>query len=184
MSPNSGDQWSDSDPQAQPPSGADQAREQVKPFPELPQQAPSSPPADNNDYAAPAGVPQQPGQPYQYAQPPAYMQPQPYAQPQAFAQPQAYAQPGQPLAGVPVQQVVAPKNPAVSLILSFFIPGLGTMVNGNVGRGVLILVLYVVGWVLSLLLIGIPLLIGAWIWGLVDGYTSAQRWNREHGIIS
>jgi TM2 domain-containing membrane protein YozV len=135
-------------------------------------------------------VPQQPGQPYQYAPPPGYMPPQPYPQPQAygqpqvFGQPQAYVQPGQPLTGVPVQQVIAPKNPAVSLILSFFIPGLGTMVNGNVGRGVLILVLYVVGWVLSFLLIGIPLLIGAWIWGLVDGYTSAQRWNREHGIIS
>jgi TM2 domain-containing membrane protein YozV len=184
MSPNSSDQWSNSDPQSQPQSGADQARDQLKPFPELAQQAPASPPADNNGYAAPAGLPQQPGQPYQYAQPPAYVPPQSYAQPQAYGQPQAYAQPGQPLAGYPVQQVVAPKNPAVSLILSFFIPGLGTMVNGNVGRGVLILVLYVVGWVLSFLLIGVPVLIGAWIWGLVDGYTSAQRWNREHGIIS
>jgi len=184
MSPNSNGQWPDSDPQWQPPSGAGQAREQVKPFPDLPAQAPASPLAGHDGHAGPAGVPQQSGPAYQYGQPPAYMQPQPYAQPQAYGQPQAYAQPGQPLAGFPVQQVVAPKNPALSLILSFFIPGLGTMVNGNVGRGVLILVLYVVGWVLSFLLIGIPLLIGAWIWGLADGYTSAQRWNRDHGIVS
>jgi TM2 domain-containing membrane protein YozV len=184
MSPNSNDQWPANDPQSPLPSGPDQAREQARPLPEPAQQTPAGPPADNSSYAAPAGGPAQPAPPSQYAQPPAYVQPQTYAQPQAYGQPQAYPQPGQPPAGYPVQQVVAAKNPAVSLILSFFIPGLGTMVNGNVGRGVLILVLYVVGWVLSFLLIGIPLLIGAWIWGLVDGYTSAQRWNREHGIIS
>jgi hypothetical protein len=56
--------------------------------------------------------------------------------------------------------------------------------TGNAGRGALILGLYAVGWVLSFFLIGIPLLIGAWIWGMVDGYTSAQRWNQQHGIIS
>ena len=70
------------------------------------------------------------------------------------------------------------------MLLSFFIPGLGSMVNGAVGRGILILALYAVGWLLSLFLVGIPLLIGAWIWGLVDGYTSAQRWNRQYGIVS
>jgi TM2 domain-containing membrane protein YozV len=113
-------------------------------------------------------------QPYQHG--PAYEQARPFPDPA----PQA----GQHQAGYAVRQVVAPKNPAIGAILSFFIPGLGTMVNGSVGRGVLILALYAIGWVLSLLLIGIPLLIGAWIWGLVDGYTSAQRWNRQHGIIS
>jgi TM2 domain-containing membrane protein YozV len=83
-----------------------------------------------------------------------------------------------------VPQVVAAKNPAIGVVLSFFIPGLGTMVNGSAGRGVLILATYAVGWLLSFFLIGIPILIGAWIWGLVDGYASAQRWNRQHGIVS
>ena len=44
--------------------------------------------------------------------------------------------------------------------------------------------LYVFGWILALFLIGIPILIGAFIWGLVDGYLSAQRWNQAHGIVS
>jgi TM2 domain-containing membrane protein YozV len=79
---------------------------------------------------------------------------------------------------------VAPKSPAVSVLLSVFIPGLGSMVNGNVGVGVAILLLNIVGWILALALIGIPLAIGTWIWGLVDAHQSAQRWNREHGIIS
>lgn len=80
--------------------------------------------------------------------------------------------------------VVAPKNPAVSLIVSFFIPGVGSMINGDVGTGIAILLLYIVGWVLAVFLIGIPLAIGAWIWGLVDAYKGAQRWNARHGIIS
>lgn len=81
-------------------------------------------------------------------------------------------------------QAVLPKNPALGVILSFFIPGVGSMVNGDATRGVIILVIYMVGWVLALFLIGIPILIGAWIWGLVDGYLSAQRWNLAHGIVS
>jgi TM2 domain-containing membrane protein YozV len=79
---------------------------------------------------------------------------------------------------------VAPKSPAVSVLLSIFIPGLGSMVNDNVGTGVAILVLNIIGWILAIVLIGIPLAIGTWIWGLVDAYKSAQRWNRAHGILS
>jgi TM2 domain-containing membrane protein YozV len=79
---------------------------------------------------------------------------------------------------------VAPKSPAVSVLLSIFIPGLGSMVNDNVGVGVAILILNIIGWILAIVLVGIPLVIGSWIWGLVDAHQSAQRWNRSHGIIS
>jgi hypothetical protein len=58
------------------------------------------------------------------------------------------------------------------------------MTNGNVGIGVLILALNILGWMLLIFLIGIPLVIGTWIWGLVDAHSSAQRWNQAHGIIS
>jgi TM2 domain-containing membrane protein YozV len=86
--------------------------------------------------------------------------------------------------GQPGAMMVAPKNPAVSLIVSFFIPGVGSMINGDVGTGIAILVLYIIGWVLAIGLIGIPLAIGAWIWGMVDAYRGAQRWNARRGIIS
>jgi TM2 domain-containing membrane protein YozV len=93
--------------------------------------------------------------------------------------------PGAFIAPVPGgQMMVAPKNPAVSLLISFFIPGVGSMVNGDVGTGVAILVLYIVGIFLVIFLIGIPLLIAAWIWGLIDAYQGAQRWNARHGILS
>ena len=79
---------------------------------------------------------------------------------------------------------IAPKSPAISLIISFFLPGVGSMVNGDVSTGVVILVLYIVGIISSVFLIGIPLAIGVWIWGLVDAYQGVQRWNRAHGILS
>ena len=107
---------------------------------------------------------------------------------QAQARPEAEARPLPQAGAVPqsqaVPQIVVPKNPVVSVILSFFIPGLGTMVNGDVARGAIILGVYMLGWILAFFLIGIPILIGAWIWGMVDGYLSAQRWNAAHGIIS
>jgi len=84
---------------------------------------------------------------------------------------------------MPAMQV-APKNPALALIASFFIPGLGTMINGQGGKGAMILVGYVVSWLLTFVLIGIPGLIGFWVWGMVDAYQGAQKWNARHGILS
>ena len=80
--------------------------------------------------------------------------------------------------------VVAPKNPAISLIVSFFIPGVGSMINGDVGIGVGILVLWIVGIFTAFFIVGIFLILGAWIWGMIDAYQGAQRWNRAHGILS
>ena len=79
---------------------------------------------------------------------------------------------------------IAPKNPAVSLLISFFIPGVGSMVNGDTGTGVAILIGYMVSWILTLVFIGIIGVVGFWIWGMVDAYQGAQRWNARHGIIS
>jgi TM2 domain-containing membrane protein YozV len=98
--------------------------------------------------------------------------------------PMLVASPGYAVPAPPGAMVVAPKNPAISLIVSFFLPGVGSMINGDVGTGVAILLLYIVGWALAIFLIGIPLAIGAWIWGLIDAYQGAQRWNARHGILS
>jgi TM2 domain-containing membrane protein YozV len=95
-------------------------------------------------------------------------------------------QPGYP-AGVAQphgQLAVAPRSPAISLIASFFVPGLGSMINNRVGIGILILGIYALGFILAFFIIGVPIAIGAWIWGMVDGYQAAQAWNRAHGIIS
>jgi TM2 domain-containing membrane protein YozV len=79
---------------------------------------------------------------------------------------------------------VAPKNPAISLLVSFFIPGVGSMINGDVGKGVAILVGYIFSWFLMLIIIGIFGVFGFWVWGMIDAYQGAVEWNRRHGIVS
>jgi hypothetical protein len=76
-----------------------------------------------------------------------------------------------------------PKSPGISLLVSFFLPGVGTIMNGETGKGAGILV----GWGASVVfsvfcLLGIIAVIGLWIWGMVDAYTGAQAWNRAHGF--
>jgi TM2 domain-containing membrane protein YozV len=120
-------------------------------------------------------------QPFQYGAsgyepeqtPPAYghgygQQPQPYYPPTQYG---------------PVPRV-APKNPGLALLVSFFVPGVGTMMNGEVGKGVGILVGYIVSVFLTIILIGILGMLGFWIWGMVDAYNGANEWNRRHGIVS
>ena len=96
-----------------------------------------------------------------------------------------YGYPAQPTGGyVPPaygQPMMPRKEPVLSLIVSFFLPGVGTMINGEVGKGVGILVGYLVGVLFSFFLIGVPFAIGFWVWGMVDGYTGAVRYNQLHG---
>lgn len=145
-------------------------------------------------------------------------------------------------AWVPVQQPVAPgyptvvltpKSPGLHLLASFFIPGLGTILAGRMGRGIAILVAFiglqilfftlffasfasaassgafncttpdvnitvndiqsathvcalsVLPWqAFALFPIFSLIMLGLWIFGLVDAYRSAQAWNRAHGILS
>ena len=158
---------------------------------------PPSDPQAADHYLAPPGEQWQdppPGQ--QWQDPPPDQQPQTWQQPgqqwqdaPPDQQPHTWQQPGQQWQGsygaqYQMRPVVAPRSPALGVLLSFFIPGLGSMVNGRPGKGVLILVTYFIGWALVLLLIGVPILFGAWIWGMVDGYKAAQAWNGSHGIIS
>jgi TM2 domain-containing membrane protein YozV len=84
----------------------------------------------------------------------------------------------------PAQLQVVPKNPAVALIVSVFLPGVGSMISGQPAVGTAILVSYVLGWVLTLFIVGFLIVPAAWIFGLVHAYQSAQRWNRDHGFTS
>lgn len=91
---------------------------------------------------------------------------------------------GRTVYGPSSHMAVAPKNPAIALLASFFIPGLGTLMNGETGKGAGILVGYFVSFLLAFVIIGIPLMLGLWIWGMVDAYNGARTWNARHGIIS
>lgn len=58
---------------------------------------------------------------------------------------------------------------AALLINVMVLPGLGSIIAGKTSTGVKQLVLFVVGIPLTLLLVGIPMMLGAWIWGIVTG---------------
>lgn len=104
-----------------------------------------------------------------------YTQPRVPNTPGAIYPPGAYPQPFTP---------VVAKNPAVSLIVSFFLPGVGSMINGDVAKGIAILALWLISIPLLFVFIGFVTLTVAFIWGLVDAYQGARRWNARHGIIS
>lgn len=87
----------------------------------------------------------------------------------------------QPYHPVPVPGA-SRKDPAIALILSFFLPGLGTMINGQGGRGIAIMLSYLLGAALSVILIGLPIMFGVWVWGMVDAYTGAQKHNARNGF--
>jgi TM2 domain-containing membrane protein YozV len=125
---------------------------------------------------------QQPGHPWL-----GHAQPGPLAQEAA-----AHAPPGNGMvpyapAGYPAYNPgprVSPRGRAVGAVVSIFLPGIGSMINGSVGRGSIILISYIIACVLCLVLIGFILAPAVWIWGVIDGARSADRWNRRHGIIS
>jgi TM2 domain-containing membrane protein YozV len=128
-------------------------------------QPPMVPPPD-------APIPQQPPPEGYPAQP--YQQ---YPQPPYPVQQGGYMQPYGAMA-------VAPKNPGFALVASFFIPGLGSVINGSVGMGILIVVSYVIAWISLTVLIGFLLVPAVWVWGMIDAYHGAKSWNRKHGILS
>jgi TM2 domain-containing membrane protein YozV len=110
---------------------------------------------------------------------------QPYQQPgQNHYQPAPYQQPyPQDYPAPPVTQVL-PKNAGVALLISFFLPGVGSMYAGKTNTGVIILVGYIISWVLTIVIIGFVGIFGFWVWGLIDAYQAAQAWNRARGIES
>ncbi len=55
------------------------------------------------------------------------------------------------------------------LILNIVLPGVGTIIYGETTRGVIQLAIYIAGFILTFIVVGFFLIVGAWIWALVDG---------------
>jgi TM2 domain-containing membrane protein YozV len=79
------------------------------------------------------------------------------------------------------QPGTASRNPAASLFASLLIPGLGTIINGETAKGLLILGGYALSWLLVLFTIGVILVPAVWIYGMFDAFQGARRYNLTHG---
>jgi len=65
-----------------------------------------------------------------------------------------------------------------SAVLSFFVPGLGQIYNGQIGRGIVILCIFALCLVSMFILIGFLLAPVLWIWNIYDAYGSAKKINQ------
>jgi TM2 domain-containing membrane protein YozV len=73
---------------------------------------------------------------------------------------------------VPVKGSNPEKNPIISLILSFFISGLGQVYNGETLKGVALFFGTIIGYMIFV----IPGVI-VWVYGMYDAYTTAKKMN-------
>ena len=71
------------------------------------------------------------------------------------------------------------KNPSVATVLSFLFMGLGQFYNGQIKKGVLFIVCYIVSIILMSFIVGFITTPVLWIWGMIDANRSAKQINME-----
>jgi TM2 domain-containing membrane protein YozV len=70
------------------------------------------------------------------------------------------------------------KEPLFSLVLSFLIPGLGQLYNGDNDKGLKLILCAVAAYLLTAICIGIFIYPVIWVYAMYDAYTSAEKINR------
>jgi TM2 domain-containing membrane protein YozV len=89
--------------------------------------------------------------------------------------------------GATAPQVVIVKNeksPALAVLLSFILPGLGQIYNDEVQKGVWFLIAAVVASLAIIIVIGLLAAPIVWIWSMVDAYKVADAKNRAMGVAA
>lgn len=73
------------------------------------------------------------------------------------------------------------KEPILSVILSFFIPGLGQIYNGQVGKGLALILGIIISVILMMFLCGFVTYLAIWLYAMYDAYIVADKLNK--GLI-
>jgi len=74
--------------------------------------------------------------------------------------------------------IVNKKSEGLAIILSLIITGLGEMYVGQVGKGIMLLIVQVLLWVLTMMfLFPFIIAIAVWIYSMYDAYTLAKYYN-------
>lgn len=69
------------------------------------------------------------------------------------------------------------KSSGIAAIASFLIPGLGQIYNGEIGKGIMFIIIAVVFALLMLVVIGFILYPLFWVYNIYDAYKTAERIN-------
>jgi TM2 domain-containing membrane protein YozV len=70
------------------------------------------------------------------------------------------------------------KNSGLATVLSFFFTGLGQIYNGQIGKGVLFMIVQTINFLLMFVIVGFITAPIFWIWGMVDAYKTAEKINK------
>lgn len=71
------------------------------------------------------------------------------------------------------------KSPGLAAVLSFFWTGVGQIYNGQIAKGLILIVVQMINSALMFILIGFVTYPIVWIWGMYDAYRTAERLNRR-----
>jgi TM2 domain-containing membrane protein YozV len=74
------------------------------------------------------------------------------------------------------------KSSGIAAIASFIVPGLGQIYCGKIGRGIMILIGFIIACILILVVIGIIIAPLLWVWNIYDAYSLANKINK--GLIA
>ena len=106
--------------------------------------------------------------------------PPPYMPPSAPFVPMAH--------GSPI--TVARKEPWLSVLASFLLPGLGSIINGDVGAGAAFMLIYVFSavfffcaWIFLIGFLALPVMLLAWIGGMIHAHQGAIDFNLRAGYL-
>ncbi len=74
------------------------------------------------------------------------------------------------------------KSAGLAAVLSFLISGLGQIYNGQIGKGLVILVVQAINVALMSILIGYVTFAIVWVWAIYDAYRAADKINARRGL--
>jgi TM2 domain-containing membrane protein YozV/RNA polymerase subunit RPABC4/transcription elongation factor Spt4 len=83
----------------------------------------------------------------------------------------------QPGYGAYQQSVVQQKNPGLAAVLSALWVGIGQIYNGEIAKGLILMLIYIISALSIFILIGIITTPIIWIYGIYDAYNTAKKIN-------
>ncbi|MFZ3059684.1 MAG: zinc-ribbon domain-containing protein [Candidatus Methanoperedens sp.] len=77
----------------------------------------------------------------------------------------------------PISISIEKKSSGIAAIASFFVPGLGQIYNGEIGKGIMYIIIGIVFALMMFVLIGFILYPLFWIYNIYDAYSTAEKIN-------
>ena len=75
------------------------------------------------------------------------------------------------------------RSPILAAVLSLIVAGLGQIYNGQVTKGVLLIVAQLINTALTVVLIGWILITIVGLWSIIDAYVTAERNNKRRVLV-